>query len=189
MTANRARFVVLEGLSCTGKSTIAPLLAQTVGADFFDTPVSELKQLRQSFDDDCSVNARAHFWMMANYLVSEHVRQSLNDGRSVVLESYFYRTIATHTALGVHPVPVVNWEQAVEPHAVALLQLDEGVRQQRLRERAAQAGTTYWHQREEANVTKTVQTYESFGLSAVDTTLRTPAQVVAGLQVLLDRPG
>jgi dTMP kinase len=179
-------FIVLEGLSCVGKSTIAPLLAQALDAVLVPTLVAEFERVRKRVDEGCSASARLHFWMMANYTVAGQVRRLLGEGRAVVLESYFHRSLATHAAIGVSDLPNVDWACAVQPDITVLLTLDELVRQHRLRERARTGGLSRWAGIEEGNVDQARRMYESFGLTTLDTTGKTPRQVVCDVVSLVD---
>ena len=133
------RFIVLEGLAAVGKSTIAPLLAAALDAELVETQLPEFTQARRYMDEQRSVNARLHFWMMANYAVSDIVREHLRTGRDVVIESYFYRTLATHAAMGARQLPEVDWGRAAAPNLAIELTLREPHRQRRLAERRAEA--------------------------------------------------
>lgn len=170
MPPGRARFIVLEGLSAVGKSTVAPLLAERLGASLVETLLPSFDDVRVQVDRSRLVMARLHFWMMCNYAVSDLVREHLASGRDVVVESYFYRTLATHAAMGATHLPPVDWERAVRPDLTVLLTLDEAQRQARLAERERGSGLSYWSRLEESNVTVTRRTYESFGLTVLDTT-------------------
>lgn len=166
----RARFVVLEGLSAVGKSTVAHLLAERMGACLVETLLPSFDDARVQVDRSRLVMARLHFWMMCNYAVSDLVREHLDHGRDVVVESYFYRTLATHAAMGATHLPPIDWGRAVRPDLTVLLTVAEPQRQRRLADRVLAGGLSYWSRLEESNVEVTRRTYESFGLTMLDTT-------------------
>ncbi|HEV7899250.1 MAG TPA: AAA family ATPase [Planosporangium sp.] len=180
----RGRLVVLEGLSAVGKSTLAPLLARAVPARFLPTVPPEFEDARHRVDNPGSLMARLHFWMMANYAAAQAIRLALRAGGDVVVESYFYRTLATHAAMGVTTLPVVDWDYAVTPDLAVLLTVDEEVRQRRLAARPPDS-RSYWSRLEEANVETIRRTYDTFGLMRIDTTGLTVTQVVRRLRELL----
>ncbi|MGW2081250.1 dTMP kinase [Streptomyces sp. NPDC001939] len=163
------RFIVLEGLSAVGKSTVSPLLAELLNASFIPTLLPEFESVRKGVDKTRLVMPRLHFWMMTNYAVAETVRKCIHSGQDVVVESYFYRTLATHAALGASQLPEINWDHALAPDMTILLTVDEPVRQQRLAERGQETGLSYWSRLEESNVEQTRRTYESFNLTPFDT--------------------
>jgi thymidylate kinase len=185
VTARPTRFVVLEGLAGVGKSTIAPLLAAALDADLVETQLPEFTQVRNYVDEQRLVNARLHFWLMANYAVSDVVRSRLRAGRDVVIESYFYRALATHAAMGARPVPVVDWDGVVVPDLAIELTLREPLRQQRLVERDSSGSRGYWSDLAESGLATLRSVYGSFGLASLDTTGLTPGQVVNRIQRLL----
>ena len=183
--ARPGRFVVLEGLAGVGKTTIAPLLAAKLDADLVDTQLPELTQARRYADGQRSVHVRLHFWMTANYAVSEVVQRSLRAGRDVVIESYFYRTLATHAAMGARQLPPVDWDRAVMPDLAIELTLHEPLRQRRLAEREPSGRSYYWQELAERGLATLREVYDSFNLSPIDTTGLMPAQVVNQIQRLL----
>lgn len=181
------RFIVLEGLSCVGKSTIAPLLADALGGTYFETVVEEFEPARRYVDAAFSPAARLHFWMMANYALSERVRSARSLGKTIVVESYFFRTLATHAAMGVYPLPTIDWSHAALPDVTVLLTVAEAARQQRLRQRERAYGLSRWSRLQEQNIEELHRMYQSFGLQSVDTTSRQPHEVVADIEQLIGR--
>jgi thymidylate kinase len=180
-----ARFVVVEGLSAVGKTTVAPMLAEATGAEYLPTLVPSFEETRRLVDRSGLVMARVHFWMMCNYMIADRVRALLRAGRTVVVESYFYRTLATHAAMGVTNLPPVDWRHAVRADVAVLLTVDERVRQERLASRRRDSGgLSYWSRLEESNVDATRRAYEAFDLIPLDTTRMTPAEVVQKLAEL-----
>jgi dTMP kinase len=172
-----SRFVVLEGLSAVGKSTVAPMLADALRAAFIPSVLPEFDPIRRHIDHGRLVMARLHFWLMSNYALSEQVSAVLAAGRDVVVESYFYRTLATHTAMGAAYTPQIDWSRAVVPDLAVQLTVDEAVRQARL----ATRHQSYWHRLEESNVAVTRGVYNAFGLVPLDTTGLSPAEVTGEL--------
>lgn len=180
------RFIVLEGLSAVGKSTIAPLLADGLDASLVETLLPSFDEVRVQVDRSRLAMARLHFWLMCNYIVSDMVRTHLADGRDVVVESYFCRTLATHAALGATHLPPVDWDRAATPDLTVLLTVTEQERQRRLAEREQGGRLSYWSRLEESNVGLTRRTYESFGLTTLDTTGLDSAGVVDRLTKLAE---
>jgi dTMP kinase len=176
--------MVIEGLSAVGKSTVAPLVAERLDADLIETLLPSFDDVRIQVDRSKAVMARLHFWLMCNYAVSEMVRSHLARGRDVVVESYFYRTLATHAAMGATQLPSVDWDRALVPDLTVMLTVDELERRRRLIEREMTSGASYWSRLEEANISATREAYESFRLTALDTTSLTADEVAARVATL-----
>jgi dTMP kinase len=187
MARRRGRFVVLEGLSAVGKTTVAPIAARLLGAELIPTLPPWLAETRLRIDATLVATARLHFWMMCNYAAADVIEATLTAGRDVVVESYFYRTLATHTAIGVGSLPGIDWRAAPYPDLALLLTVDETVRQERLDLRRGTNKYTHWTSSEETDVAATVAAYASFGLPAVDTTGLTPTEVAGEVALLLSR--
>jgi thymidylate kinase len=182
----RPRFIALEGLSAVGKSTVAPLLAEQLGARLVETLLPSFDDVRVQVEHTRLLMARLHFWTMCNYAVSDLVREQLAQGHDVVVESYFYRTLATHAAMGATRLPEVDWDRAVRPDLTVLLTVDEPCRRLRLAERELSGGLSYWSRLEESNVAVTRRTYESFELTTLDTTGLDKSEVARRLAKLAD---
>lgn len=178
-------FVVLEGLSATGKTTIAPLLAEALDAVLLDTLNDRFAPMRRNVDASRCPTARMHFWLLVNYLASDTVRATLAAGRSVVMESYFYRTLATHAAMGVANLPEVDWAVARRPDHAVLLTVDDAERRRRLAEREEEADRGFWYRLEAGRTHVTREVYEACGIPAVDTTGLDPSGVVKAIIAML----
>lgn len=178
-------FVVLEGLSATGKTTVAPLLAEALDAVLLDTLNDRFTPMRRNVDASRCPTARMHFWMLVNYLASDTVRATLAAGRTVVMESYFYRTLATHAAMGVAALPEIDWTVARRPDHAFLLTVDETVRRRRMAERQEEVDRGFWYQLEAGRTNVTKEVYASSGIPALDTTDLDPAAVVTAIVSML----
>ncbi|MGA5817111.1 AAA family ATPase [Kitasatospora sp. NPDC094028] len=177
MDVTRGSFVTLDGLSASGKTTVAPLVATLLGGvHLTDDALPTFPRMRAEVDATGNLPARFHWWMMANHLKSETARTLTESGRTVVVESYFPRTVATHRAMG-HDCAPEYPGGALVPNVAILLEVDERVRQDRLRRRAERGTLSYWHQREEPNIAESTRVYRALGLVRVDGTDRTPEQV------------
>jgi dTMP kinase len=182
-------FVVLEGLSATGKTTVAPALAEALDAVLLDTLNDRFTPMRRNVDASRCPTARMHFWLLVNYLASDTVRATLAAGRSVVMESYFYRTLATHAAMGVTSLPEVDWSVARRPDHAFLLTVDDAERRRRLAARDEEADRGFWYRLEAGRTHVTREVYASSGIPAVDTTGLDPAGVVKAIVAMLPGRG
>ncbi|GLW53723.1 AAA family ATPase [Kitasatospora phosalacinea] len=185
--ADRGAFVTLDGLSASGKTTVAPLVAALLGGvHLTDDTLPGFSRMRAEVDDAGILPARLHWWLMANHVKSEKARELVGSGRPVVVESYFPRTVATHRAMG-QDWPVAYPDGVLLPDAAVLLEVDERVRRERLRERAVLGALSGWHRREEPGVAESSRVYRAFGLVPVDGTGRTPGEVAEAVVSVVRR--
>lgn len=175
------RFVVLEGLSATGKTTIAPLLADALDAVLLDTLNDRFAPMRRNVDASRCPTARMHFWLLVNYLASDTVRATLDAGHSVVMESYFHRTLATHAAMGVAVLPEIDWNVARRPDHAFLLTVADTERRRRLAERDEEVDRGFWYRLEAGRTRVAQNVYASARIPAVDTTGLDPVGVVTAI--------
>jgi thymidylate kinase len=133
----RGVFLVLEGISGAGKSTLAARFASLPGWIKEATITPDLTGLLDTIDVHATAADHMGFWLALQYAIRARIEPELLAGRNVVLESYVYRTIASHSVLiDGHP-PKVNWSRALEPDLAVLLDAKEPVRLARIGARDA----------------------------------------------------
>ena len=136
------KFIVIEGLDATGKSTLAPRLANRLGATLLQCPprldAPDLScNLRAHFDKR-PPNQRRAFYRAANLIASEMAQVALKAGH-VVMDRYWPSTVA-FAALDSDSELVQEWQGSYppelrKPDAVILLTVDEENRMARMRGR------------------------------------------------------
>ena len=188
------KFIVIEGLDATGKSTLAPKLAECLEATLLACPprlkAPELSKedLRSHFDCRPPVQRRAYY-RAANLIASELAEVALQTGH-VVMDRYWTSTVA-FAALDDNSTIDREWQgryppELREPDGVILLTVDEENRLKRMRGRGEPV------RNEERNLAEKVarreavlQTYRMFDPIEIDTSHLDPdAVLVAVLEVL-----
>lgn len=134
-----ARLIVVEGLDGTGKSTLAGALARHLGAELLRTPPAELATVRSSIDAalDQSPVARQLFYAATVVLASDRARSLLAEGRSVVVDRYWFSTLA-YASVRADAVDLAFMDGGLRrPDVTVYLHVDEATRWERVLTRGA----------------------------------------------------
>ncbi len=178
-TAMRERqlFESIEGLPGTGKSTVAPMLAEVREAVLLPTVPSFYQSLRRELDVYDNPDARMCFFLSALFTAVDQIRRYLDSGIPVVVESYFARCLTTHRVFGAH-VEVTLPRDLPQPVIYQLI-CDPHERRQRLARR--RKPTTRWDTIGEQNADRLADAYLQFPVHQVETTGKRPEQVVQAI--------
>jgi len=100
--ARTPMLIVLEGLDGCGKSTVARLVAQRLGARLCKTPDSSLDGARAQIEETFGARSPALtlFYASTVLAASDDARAELERGRTVVLDRYWMSTLAYARASG-----------------------------------------------------------------------------------------
>jgi predicted kinase len=172
-------FESIEGLRGTGKSTVAPLLAAARGAVLVPTVPAIYQSLRREIDARDNVEARMAFYLSALFTAADDIRRHLSAGAPVVVDSYFARCLANHRAYGSR-LDISLPPDLPEPVTYSLVCAEEERRRRLL---ARHKPVSRWDGFAEEVAEQITHAYAPFPMHRVDTTRRTPDQVV---QAILD---
>lgn len=188
------KFIVIEGLDATGKSTLVAELAKSLDATLLqcpprlEAPKLATGDLRPHFDDRPAIQRRAYY-RAANLIASEQTEVALQAGH-VVMDRYWTSTVA-FAALDNDSDIDQEWQgryppELRKPDAVILLTVDEDNRAKRMQERGEPVTS------EERNLTvdterreTVLQIYRTFDPIEIDTSfLRSEAVLETVLATL-----
>ena len=191
------KFIVIEGLDATGKSTLAEKLAKRLNATLLKCPprleAPELSDadLRSYFDARPPAQRRAYY-RAANLIASEQAERALQNGH-VVMDRYWTSTVA-FAALDDDSDLDQEWQRRYplelrKPDAVILLTVDEENRTKRMRGRGEPVTD------EEQNLAEGVthreavlRVYRMFDPIEIDTSHLAPDAVLEVVLAALHKP-
>ena len=192
------KFIVIEGLDATGKSTLVVKLAKSLDATLLQCPPRlEAPEfidgdLRSYFDNRPSAQRRAYY-RAANLIASEQTEIALQTGH-VVMDRYWTSTIA-FAALDNDSDLDQEWQgryppELRKPDTVILLTVDEENRAKRMRGRGEPVTTEEHNLAADAARRETVlQVYRTFDPIEIDTSDLTPDAVLETVLDVLHRSG
>lgn len=94
---NKIKFIVVEGLDGSGKSTISKSLAAKTESIYLTTPSKADKRERELYDSKgFSCLDRFLFYAGCTVKTSDQIKELIKCKKRVVLDRYFYSTLAYH---------------------------------------------------------------------------------------------
>ncbi|MFZ5772368.1 MAG: dTMP kinase [Thermodesulfobacteriota bacterium] len=91
------KFIVLEGLDGSGKTTICKKLCQILNGEIYKTPSYPFSNFRNLIDDKVNMKARFFFYLSSVLHASEEIKNMLKKSH-VVCDRYILSTICYHIA-------------------------------------------------------------------------------------------
>jgi len=132
--------IVLEGLTGSGKSTVVNHLVSNCG---FSEPELRPEPFRPALqyveDQPRHLEVRHALYLAAAFQSAIQVEELCSAGADIVADSWIYRTMATHSALGSR-LEVVLPDWLPVPDLTIILTVDEDRRQDRIRHRGRPSG-------------------------------------------------
>lgn len=130
-STNAHQFIILEGISGSGKTELGKLLAQQVAGHYYTTPPEAFRPSRKEIDEKASLEARFWFYM-ASVVQASHEISKILETQNVVCDKYILSTICYHRAMGLD-VKIPQWITLLNPDHTFLVYCDNDVRLKRLR--------------------------------------------------------
>lgn len=123
-------FINIEGVDCSGKSTITSLLSQYKVCKIYKSPISPILEVKNTLFTEWSDISRAFVFMGTNLEISERAANNLKDNELVIIDRYIWSTFAYHIALNAlsekHALSLFNIlrEYLILPDTVIFLDVD-----------------------------------------------------------------
>ena len=128
---NAHEFIVLEGISGSGKTELGKLLAQQICGHYYTTPPEAFRPSRKEIDEKTTLGARFWFYL-ASVVQASHEIGKIMETQNVVCDKYILSTICYHRAMGLN-VEIPRWVTLLNPNHTFLVYCDNDVRLKRLR--------------------------------------------------------
>lgn len=94
------KFIVLEGIMGSGKTTLAKMLAERLNGVYYNTPAS-FREIRPMADEGLSIKARYYFYLSLNSQTSLEVGELLKE-KTVICDKYIWSTFCYHKTFGLN---------------------------------------------------------------------------------------
>jgi len=126
------KFIVMEGIMGSGKTTLAKMLAEKLNGVYYNTPTSFL-EMRPVADKSLSLEARYYFYLSLNLQVSSEVRELLKE-KPVICDKYIWSTYCYHKILGLN-LSCFPKLDIIMPDFCFLIFCENGIRLERISKR------------------------------------------------------
>jgi thymidylate kinase len=113
-------FIVLEGIDCSGKSSVTETLANKLGGVAYATPPEKYRSLRKKIDFESNLGSHYEFYRQAVIEASTEISQMLATGTLVVCDRYWLSTLVYHRAGGMI-IDQKEFAQIVQPDLTVFL--------------------------------------------------------------------
>ena len=127
-------FIVIDGADGTGKTTLCPILAKTIGAVALRTPPEHFEKSREKIDRNASPLEKYNYYKAGVIETSKDIRKLAIEGKHVVIDRYWLTTIVYHEIIGV-PTHRADFGDIIEPDLTIILTLNIDIQIQRMHTR------------------------------------------------------
>jgi len=189
----RKKFIVLEGVDGSGKTTAAHCLASRLGYEYIKTPGSIFTAVRPLFEDKSHISARLYFYLGTVLYASQEIKKFLNADKGVICDRYIYTTLCYQKAMGAYVSKKLEKEiisSLQMPDLTLFLYADKEARHQRLglRQQSAQGYRgDQWLEQNDQFQEQLVKLFSRYPMKTIDTSRQNPQQVCDALFNLVSK--
>lgn len=185
-TQPKGAFIVVEGLIGSGKSTVAKELAGELDLEYMVSLPLEYKTAFDSLENDpAMLEARHALFFSSLCKVAKIINEKIDLGEMVIIDSWIYRTQATHAALG----STLNLKPPAwfpQPDVKLLLTCSDEIRIGRVASRGRECG--YWKSRCEEKSTEILDWYRKNVKGLVEVNVDREFSLIRGELISKVRP-
>lgn len=176
-------FIVIEGIDCSGKSTVSKILAEQREAILYRTPPKNIIAQRDEIDANATPIEHYRFYLDGIRTASKEIWEVLASGKEVVCDRYWLSTYIYHTVIGVS-VNTDDFAGIIQPDLTVLLLVSNDVQAKRFLERGMSIGDRRMSNRqlELAKEFKIAMSKLSIPQLIVNTDHHCPAEIVDKIQ-------
>ncbi len=132
-------FIVIEGIDCTGKSTISKLLAKYTDSVLYKTPPKNISAKRDKVDANASPAGHYLFYLDGIHTASKEIWEFLASGKDVVCDRYWLSTYVYHVVMGLS-VNIDDFSKITQPDLTVLLLVSKDIQVKRFIKRGMSIG-------------------------------------------------
>ena len=177
-------FVVVEGLSGTGKTSVATELAELVEGAYVHTPTGPYRAVHADVDVHAGATERYLFYLASLARAADEIGRELAC-RPVICDRWIATTQSWHALLGAPVLDAVVSPNLIEPDVTVLIVCDEAERQRRLDQRGRTANDLVEAASGLENALQ--RRYREFADLEVDSTYDSPRQLAEELAAVILR--
>jgi len=176
-------FIVFEGLSGSGKTTVSKIVAEKIGAEFYRTPSEPFTSIREQIDRGADDLTRLLFYLASIFHASKEIKE-ITMRKSVVCDRYLLTTLCWHKAIGINfNIQESFFNNLLKPDYTFLVVCPKNIRLKRLYSR----GLTYNDQKERNDTTEErfLEEYKKYNLIEIDNSSQDPRKAAEKVVELL----
>lgn len=132
-------FIVIEGIDCSGKSTVSRMLAEQRDAILYRTPPKNIIAQRDEIDAKATPIEHYRFYLDGICTASKEIWEVLASGKEVVCDRYWLSTYVYHIVMEVF-VNTDDFSGITKPDLTVLLLVSSDVQAKRFLERGMSIG-------------------------------------------------